>query len=412
MATFNDKIANLSPEKRELLDLFLKQEGIVNDLLEEYVPPKTNVEKKLAKIWQEVLGIERVGIQDDYFKLGGDSILSIQIAAKARQAGLELDVNQLLEYPTISELASVMKSSPEESSEQGLVTGPVPLTPIQKWFFEQKFEDMNHWNQAVMLEAVQELDTDVLERAVGELLVHHDTLRMRFTARKGVWEQTYAYPDACVPFTKFDFSQLPESELEKPVLEAADKCQKKLNLADGPLVQVGYFSLGGRKPDRLLFVAHHLVVDWVSFRTLLGDLQLVYEQLASEKPAVLPSKTTSFQKWSELLSEYADAPEIQEELAYWTSKLDGLPCAVPKDLSGGSNIEAYSESITTTLGPDETKNLIQKMPSEFRANIDEILLTALSQALASWTDCDSVLIDLEGHGRNELLGGIDLSRTV
>ena len=161
-----------------------------------FVAPRTTAESILAGIWAEVLRLERVGIHDNFFALGGDSILSIQIIARANQAGLRLSSKQLFQQQTIAELATVAGVAPAIQAEQGLVIGPVPCTPIQHWFFEQDIPDPHHWNQAILLEVRQPLDVSALEQVVQHLLVHHDMLRARFRREADGWQQDIVHPES------------------------------------------------------------------------------------------------------------------------------------------------------------------------------------------------------------------------
>src|SRR6185503_8580761 len=159
---------------------------------ESYVAAGTDAQRILAAIWQEVLGIDRVGIHDNFFQLGGDSILSIQIVAKARPAGLHLTPKHLFQYQTIAELALVATTAMAPQVEQGLVTGAVPLTPIQHWFFHQKLDNPNHFNQALLLRVQPDIDARLLRQAVMHLIEHHDALRLRFTHTEQRWQQSHA----------------------------------------------------------------------------------------------------------------------------------------------------------------------------------------------------------------------------
>src|SRR5262249_16692493 len=154
---------------------------------EPLVSPRTREERILFNVWAEVLRIERFGVHDNFFELGGDSILAIQIIARASGEGLRLTPRQLFERQTIAELAGAAEGSPGTRGEQGAVTGPVPLTPIQHWFFEQDLLDPHHYNQSMLLEAREPIDRKALENAFGLLLAHHDALRLRFVRDANGW---------------------------------------------------------------------------------------------------------------------------------------------------------------------------------------------------------------------------------
>jgi amino acid adenylation domain-containing protein/non-ribosomal peptide synthase protein (TIGR01720 family) len=382
------------------------------ELKEAFVAPRTPVEEKLAEIWTQVLGLERVGIYDNFFELGGDSILSLQIIARATQAGLRLTPMQLFQHQTIAELATVAGTAPALKTEQGVVTGSVPLTPMQHWFFEQQLPDPHHWNQALLLEVRQSLDPTLLERAVAHVLEHHDALRLRFVQGADGWQQVNAGLEAAVPFARVDLSGLPPAE-QGPALEAAAAAlQTSLHLAAGPLLRVALFDLGTARPSRLLLVVHHLVVDGVSWRIVLEDLYMAYEQLRCGQAVRLPPKTTSFRQWAERLTAYARAGGLRDELDYWLAAARRRGSRLPVDFPGGVNTVASARTVTVALSAEETRALLREVPAAYRTQINEVLLTALAQAWAQWSGAGMLLVDVEGHGREPLFDDVDLSRTV
>ncbi|MEG3959208.1 non-ribosomal peptide synthetase/type I polyketide synthase [Microcoleus sp. herbarium2] len=381
---------------------------------EALVTPQTPVEEVLAGIWTDVLRLEKIGIHDNFFEVGGDSILSIQIVARANQAGLKLTPKQLFQYPTIAELATVAGTTSVFQAEQGLVTGEVLLTPIQEWFFEQQFAEPHHWNQAMLLEVRQPLDLGLLSQVVQQLLIHHDALRLRFMRSPSGWQQSNALPDEVVPCTRIDLSALPEAE-QRPALEAAAaELQASLNLETGALVRVALFDMGRNQPNRLLFVVHHLAVDGVSWRILLDDLHRAYQQLSRGEAMKLPPKTTSYQDWAQSLREYGQSAILEQELDYWlTSSRFGV-APLPVDYPAGKNANTVASAcnVSVSLSAEETRALLQDVPQAYNTQINDALLTALVQTFAQWTGTRCLLVELEGHGREEILETVDLSRTV
>jgi non-ribosomal peptide synthase protein (TIGR01720 family) len=413
MSDFTERIASLSPERRELLEMFLHEQDTASAWRQEdYVAPRTQVEETLANIWGQVLGVERVGVNDNFFELGGDSIQCIQIVARARQAGIQFSTNDLFERPTVAELGSVARTVFENSAEQDTVTGPVLLTPIQHWFFEQNFVAPHHWNQAVILEAQSDCDPSVLEKALQVLLDHHDALRLRYQRTGADWKQVNAAAGEAVSFSSIDLSGVPTEEQAAAIEDEATRLQASLSLSEGPLMKAAFFRLGPDSPGRLLLITHHLIADGVSFRILLEDLQTAYSQLRRGEEAQLPSKTTSFQQWARLVTEHAQSPEVQEELVYWASEIGTEFPRLPIDFRGGANTEASARIVSVSLTEGETQSLFQSVPSIYRTQINDVLLTALIHAVSQWIGARSILIDLEGHGREEIIEGVDLSRTV
>ncbi|MEG4440289.1 amino acid adenylation domain-containing protein [Microcoleus sp. AT9_B5] len=382
------------------------------ELEEAFAAPSTAIEKILAEIWAQVLGLEQVGIDDNFFELGGDSILSIQVISKANQAGLRLTPKQLFQNQTIAQLAAVADTVGTQQSEQGLIVGEVPLTPIQHWFFEQNLSDPHHWNQAVLLELRQPLEPALVESVLQELLKHHDALRLRFVRGESGWLQNLANPDEVAAFTCIDLSSLPPEEREAAFQTAAAQLQASLNLSDGPLLRAALFDLGKHQPNRLLLAIHHLAVDGVSWRILIEDFQTAYGQISRGETVALPPKTTSFKQWAERLHEWARSPELQGEFDYWFALSHQPTSRLPIDFPNAANLVASEKTVSVALNVEETKLLLQEVPAAYRTQINDVLLTALAQAFERWTVNNSLLLDLEGHGREDIFEGVDLSRTI
>ncbi|AFZ11266.1 amino acid adenylation domain protein [Crinalium epipsammum PCC 9333] len=381
-----------------------------SNLATDFTSARNTVEEQLANIWADVLRLTQVGIYDNFFELGGDSILSIQIIAKANQAGLNLTPKLLFQYPTIAELAAAAGTNQIIHTEQTPVTGNVPLTPIQNWFFEENFVDAHHWNQAVLLEVKQPLKSAILEKATQQLLIHHDALRLRFVKGESGWQQFNAEPNHIIPLIVKDLSALSSTEQLLEMEAVADELQASLDLTAGKIVRFGLFNLG--ITSRLLIVIHHLAVDGVSWRILIEDLQTAYAQLEQGKTVQLPRKTTSFKYWSERLSKYARSLSIQPELNYWLEQAKQPVSRMPLDWVDGVNTVATSHTLSVSLSVEETQLLLQEVPKLYRTQINDVLLTALLQVFNHWTGQTSLLIDLEGHGREELFDDIDISRTI
>ncbi|MEO1801928.1 MAG: amino acid adenylation domain-containing protein, partial [Cyanobacteria bacterium J06629_2] len=259
--------------------------------------PRTETELKLTKIWSEILNMETVSTNSNFFSLGGDSILAIQIIAKANQAGIKLTPKQLFENQTIAELAAVATTEVTTTAPQGLVTGLIPLTPIQKWFFALNLANPNHFNQSVLLETKQDLDLDILQLAISQLLTHHDALRIKFTRTNNSWSQFNSETTPEIEIQQFDLSNLPALEQAKAITRESDRLQASLDISE-VLIRVAYFNLGKGKTNRLLIIIHHLLIDGISWRILLEDLQTAYQQALNSRTIQLPSKTNSYQQWS------------------------------------------------------------------------------------------------------------------
>ncbi|WP_236147178.1 non-ribosomal peptide synthetase [Scytonema millei] len=375
-----------------------------------FAAPRTTVEKMLAEIWQQILGLEQVGIYNNFFELGGDSILNMQVVAKANQAGLQLTPKQLFENQTIAELAAAVGKHQAISAEQGIVTGRVPLTPIQQRFFAQNLPDSHHWNQSVLLEV--RIDPALMRQTVQKIVEYHDALRLRFVRQESVWQQFNADFDGIETFTQIDLSALSPAEQREAIASAANEIQASLDLSSGSLIRVAFFDLGASQPSRLLIVIHHLAVDGVSWRILLSDLQTVYQQLSQGETIQLPPKTTAFKHWAERLTDYARSPALQQELEYWLAVTRQQITRLPLDFPDGENTVAQARTVAIALSREETQALLQEVPAAAQTQMGDVLLAALAPALKQWTGANSHIIDLEGHGREAIFDDIDLSRTV
>ena len=378
----------------------------------EFVTARTPSEKALAEIWCQALGLPQVGVYDNFFELGGDSILSIQIIARAGKAGFRLTPQQIFQHQTIAQLASVAGAADLIQAEQGVVTGPVALSPIQRWFFEQEIVDAHHYNQSLMLEVAESLDATLLKDAVEVLVKHHDGLRLRFESTVEGWRQFNAEPVASEVLSQVDLSLLPEEEHLSAVEATAAALRSSLNLSVAPLLRVAYFVSADGRPGHLLLIVHHLIIDAVSWRILLGDLETVYRQMSLGEAVELPAKTTAFKEWALQLEEYARSPDVRQEASYWLNAQDTQSSRLPVDYADGENTIASARDVTVSINAEQTRALLQEVPSVYRTQINDVLLTALLMAYERWSGESKLLIDLEGHGREQVFDDLDVTRTV
>jgi amino acid adenylation domain-containing protein/non-ribosomal peptide synthase protein (TIGR01720 family) len=382
------------------------------------ITPRNQIESTLMDIWTEVLQVDNIGIHDNFFELGGDSIISLQVIAKAKNEGIQLTPKQIFQYQTIADLGTVANTITTQTVEQGLVTGVVPLTPIQQRFFVQQLIDSHHWNQSVILE-VNDCNFKLLEQAINHLWEHHDILRSHFVETASGWEcviSVGAIRES--PLYNYQLSELSQDRQKQEIEAIASQLQSSFNLSEGQLIKIVWFDLGTKQSSRLLIIAHHLIIDGVSWRILLEDLETAYQQLSQGKAVKLPAKTNSYQYWANNLQEYAQSDQVKRELDYWMSLRSPLnPLLIkgevlPVDFPEGDNTVALAETISTTLTAVETQALLSEVPSAYQTQMNDVLLTALAQAWQEWTGSNSLLIELEGHGREDILANVDLSRTV
>ena len=364
-----------------------------------FLDPASPTETTLTTIWSKVLRLDHVSTNDNFFEIGGDSILSIQVIARAREAGLFLTPRQLFEFPTIAALASVATAIPHPLSTSNQpspddLTAEFPLTPIQRWFFEQKLEDSHHWNQSFLFTLSDRLDPDALSRALHTLVQRHDALRLRFARSGNTWTPcivTQGSADLLITYQDSD-------DLEARCAEL----QTRLDYQTGPILRAALFDAGEDRPGRLCIAIHHLAIDGVSWRILIEDL----ESILTGKP--LPAPTASWPQWARQLQAWPDTLDTTKRLAHWSTTAPQAPA--PQTYEG----DAFSQTVTLT--ESETSALLHQAPAAYRTRINDLLLTALAIASNPAADpktLSPLSINLEGHGREESIsGGLALDRTI
>ncbi|MEO1575029.1 MAG: condensation domain-containing protein, partial [Pseudomonadota bacterium] len=385
------------------------------DLGVAYEAPDGVVERKLAAIWQQVLGVDRVGANDNFFDLGGDSILNIQIVGRARKHGLTLKPQQIFEHATVRELASVVGDTEHILSEQGPITGDVPLNPVQQRFFERCADApehvLNHYNQNVLLSATGQINALMLEEALRHTVRHHDALRARYDNSSGPWTQTLLDTgDALPSIETIDFSDLPAARHGSKLRAVRERLNAALSIRDGRLMAAALIERGHGLAPWLFMTVHHLAIDGVSWWVLLEDLQSAYGQLRDGHAVSLPPKTTSARRFVEALTDYANADPER-----WTrTRPNATPTvALPTDRTVTDGVRAGDlGTCEVTLSRDLTTGLLVDTATAWRAQAPDVLLGALSRTLCTWLGATNVAVDMEHHGRESVAADVDVLRTV
>ncbi|MFS3932119.1 plipastatin non-ribosomal peptide synthetase PpsC [Bacillus subtilis] len=376
-----------------------------------YAPPRNDLEDQLVLIWQEVLGIQRIGIEDSFFELGGDSIKALQVSARLGRYGLSLQVSDLFRHPKIKDLSPFIRKS-ERIIEQGPVQGDVPWTPVQQWFFSQDIEERHHFNQSVMLFHSGRLSENAIRPALKKLAEHHDALRMVYRNDDRRWIQINQgiHESQLYSLRISDLSQS-ESGWETKIKQEVADLQQSINLQEGPLLHAALFkTLTG---DYLFLAIHHLVVDGVSWRILLEDLSAGYQQAAAGQTIQLPLKTDSYQEYARRIQEYAQSSKLIREEAYWRSVEEQQAAELPYEIPHHVNIDfSKRDSLSFSLTEADTAVLLQNVNHAYGTDTQDILLTAASLAICEWTGGSKLRIAMEGHGREHILPELDISRTV
>ncbi|WP_366592772.1 plipastatin non-ribosomal peptide synthetase PpsC [Bacillus subtilis] len=376
-----------------------------------YAPPRNDLEDQLVLIWQEVLGIQRIGIEDSFFELGGDSIKALQVSARLGRYGLSLQVSDLFRHPKIKDLSPLIRKS-ERIIEQGPIQGDVPWTPVQQWFFSQDIEERHHFNQSVMLFHSGRLSENALRPALKKLAEHHDALRMVYRNDDRRWIQiNQGIKESQLYSLRISDLSQSESGWETKIKQEVADLQQSINLQEGPLLHAALFkTLTG---DYLFLAIHHLVVDGVSWRILLEDLSAGYQQAAAGQTIQLPPKTDSYQEYARRIQEYAQTSKLIREEAYWRSIEEQQAAELPYEIPHHLNIDSSKrDSLSFSLTEADTAVLLQNVNYAYGTDTQDILLTAASLAICEWTGGSKLRIAMEGHGREHILPELDISRTV
>jgi amino acid adenylation domain-containing protein/non-ribosomal peptide synthase protein (TIGR01720 family) len=377
-----------------------------------YAGPRNATEALLCEIWQTLLRVEKVGIHDNFFQLGGDSILSIQVVARANKAGIPLTTRQLFASQTIAELAvGGEESATAAEAPQRAIQGTLKLLPIQKAFLSADRDHVQHFNQSVLLATPASFDFDALKSAVGSILRRHDALRLRFESQGDDWVATHEpltdkmVDDSCL------HEVLPADVDGVGITQRCEYHQRAFEVGKPPLLRAVYFQ--GAGSGRLLLVAHHLVVDGVSWRILLSDLEQAYRaQQGGQAPSLAP-KTSAFQQWGAALADYATSEALQEEVAFWHSQFADTIPSFPTDFEARHATQRKTTRIVRIgLSEGETTKLLRECPAAYRTDINELLLSAVYLGMRRWTHEPCLRVILEGHGREDLFEALDTTQTV
>lgn len=379
-----------------------------------WVKPKTEAEHILVRIWSSVLQVEPLGVTENFFDLGGDSILSLQIVAKCAQSGWKITSKDVFDYQTVQNVASHATKLITGKLGQSTPEGEAILLPIQRAFFEQKFKEPNHWNQSILLNVPPGFSVKQLRKSIDQIVAHHDSFRLRYQKISKGWNQYFVKDVSETPIEEVDISSKSSKIQNQSIAVVGEKLQSGLDIHNGPVLSLAYFNFGDVEQGRLLVVAHHLVMDAVSWRILLEDFALLYTTDFTQGKVQLPEKTASYQQWGNLLDQYANEDHVQKELEYWGNVSRNQVLPLPQDIQSSSDedTEVNAASVSRSLSKQDTQALLQDVPSAYRTQVNDVLLTALLETIAVWQEGDTLLVNMEGHGREEIFEDVSLARSV
>jgi non-ribosomal peptide synthase protein (TIGR01720 family) len=389
---------------------------------EEYVAPRTELEKLLVRQWSGVLRAkeEEIGMESDFFALGGDSIKAIQIVARLRNAGYELKISDVMGSSRLQDMTAKLKPL-SRRIDQGPVEGEVLLSPVQQAFLSNAFAkgtevEKDLFHQSFMLCFPCGLTTAETRAIIEKLIAHHDVLRMGYQkSDAGTWQQIngglagdyYVLEEATLPG-----SIKAKAEKEAFFEEQGAKLKQRIGFIRGPLVGVGLYHDREQEESHLLLSIHHMVIDLVSWRILFEDIDTLSGQYRKGRKLSLPEKTDSYRYWMERNAEYAKSHLLERQRGYWqqhqSAKADRMPVVQPE----GRNTFGVSRRAGFRLSKEETLQLQEGMHGRNKVETNALLLAALSRALKDVFGVGTVRVLLEGHGREEYLEKTDISRTV
>jgi amino acid adenylation domain-containing protein/non-ribosomal peptide synthase protein (TIGR01720 family) len=379
----------------------------------EYVAPRDDKERFFCDLWQELLGLERVGINDDFFELGGDSLLVIRVVTKANKAALGITTKQVFQHRTVAELAAVAGTT-EILAEQGVITGPKPFTPAELHFLDFHHANPDFHSIGTLLEPKDcELQVHLLEAALAHAMRHHDNLRVRMTGEPHAPRLTLDPPGAPVHLLRVDLSLVPEEEKIQVMSAAVRDLVISCRMDQGNLVRTVAFDFASNRVRYLFMTAHFMAADVGSWQILLDDVDAAYRQLEAGQPVAVPRKTTSAKQWAERLAERARPGGMpQQERDYWLAQAPLNPPRFPMDHDLGPNDWISARVERVELDVEESALLLQQVPRFHGVQIDAVLVTAILSAFESWIGSRSLPILLLGHGREALYDDMDLTRTI
>nr|WP_109525351.1 non-ribosomal peptide synthetase [Nocardia aurea] len=387
--------------------------------------PIGDVEARISELFAQVLGLEQVGVDDSFFSVGGDSILSIQLVSRAKAAGIVFSPRDVFEQRTVAGLARVAVNAADNAPVvldelAGAGIGDVPLTPVLSAYLAHG--SFGRFFQSMVLGLPEEIDTDGLLATIAAVLDHHDVLRSRVRHINGEWRFETLPPGAIVPADLVGRIDVPagvtEDELQRIAASAMEETVDALDPGEGRMLAFTWLHRPDAR-DVLAVAAHHYAIDGVSWRIIIPDLATAWSQLAAGQPIVLPDNGTSFRRWAHGLVELAASPSRRDEIDFWqdvTSTPD--PLLGSRMLDPTFDTQATVRRVQVRIPVDVADAVLTKVPALYRGGVNDGLLAALAMAVRAWRarrgiDAPRTLVKLEGHGREEeVLPGADLTRTV
>ncbi|MFK8105307.1 MAG: amino acid adenylation domain-containing protein, partial [Saprospiraceae bacterium] len=384
---------------------------------QEYLAPRTPLEADVAEIWKSLLNVDQVSVLDNFFKLGGDSIISIQVVSRIKRLGYQLQPRDLFHHQTVAALAQFLTDDLEKTTilaEQGELTGTADLLPVQQWFFEKDYQSLSHFNMVNLFEVDKEVNLTELDQILKALVAQHDALRFRYTksADNDTFIQEFGSVEAKVEFV--DLTKTKVKDFEKTITNTCQAYQESLDIEKGELIKAVFMATPKKQAkNRFFIVVHHLVIDAVSWHILLSQLQEGMDAVRAGEAIDFGKKSTSFRQWGEKLKEHTVTAPVEAQLPYWekvANAYEALPVDHPENTD--KSLLKDADICEVSLSKALTQTLLKEANSAYGTEINDLLLSALAKTISDWSEKENVVIGLEGHGREFITAEIDITNTL
>jgi amino acid adenylation domain-containing protein/non-ribosomal peptide synthase protein (TIGR01720 family) len=360
------------------------------ELEQTYVPPRTRLEKQLAKIWQELLHVQKVGVWDDFFELGGDSITAVQMVARVNQLGLQLEPIQLFRQPTIADLIH------EVGDPESL---PILLTPTQHRFFTHHGSHPHEQSRSIWLSVHRKVSAAQIKQVFYRLVDAADIFQLRFQREDNGWKPfVTTAPETAFTVTVVDCQGIPAEERQAMRERITAPLRKNFHLEHGPLLHGVFFQTEETEKDVLFLAVHSLVLDQVSWERIVGDIEQLTRMMEQGKEGLPPVwEMPSVRVWANRLQRLASSESIRDETGFWLKRPEKT-ASLPLDMPGGENTGESAQILSVTFPEEETRRLLQ-VSKNYRIGVDDVLLAALTLLVQKITPGLPLVLDRKAGGR-------------
>lgn len=381
------------------------------ELNNDYVNPRSTVEEALVKLIAELLDLKAVGVKDNFYRLGGDSIKAIQLSSRVNNIGYRLKVKDILSSPIIEEMARHVEKADVKEDEHCFLEGNIKATPITAWFFSRNFQNPNYYNQSILLDVLTDIDKAQLDRVFHVLIAHHDSLRINCNIETGeLYYNNHHLMDA-FDVDVYDLSDYQEDMCQDIMQYVCKRAMSEFDIEKKLLIKACLFNFGNH-PKKLFITVHHLAIDGISWRILVEDISMAMECIIGKREIALPKKSSSYQEWGEWVNAQANRLSIKNEKSYWDEVVSN-EFVFPTDYKPLRNCILKNCTFTSLQLPvEKTGQLLCNATSVYNIQAGELLLAILAITVMEYVGSTEIVLEVENHGRKELEDFVDLSRTV